>query len=125
MEYLWSHSPVSAAQVHAVLGPERGWREATVKTLLNRLLGKGAVAVEPDGRRYLYRPVIERDDWSTGEAAGLVDRVFGGRLAPLVAQFSRHRALDDEDIAELRRLIDQLEPDDADLDDRRQDRDDD
>jgi len=105
MEFLWQHHPATAAQVHEALGPVHDWREATVKTLLNRLLGKGAVEVEQDGRRYLYRPAIDRDDWVIEETAGLVDRMFGGRLAPLVAHFSQHRELSPADIEELRRLI--------------------
>jgi BlaI family penicillinase repressor len=86
-------------------------QEATIKTLLNRLLNKGAIQAEKDGRRYRYAPVLRREDWLTRESKGLLDRLFGGRVAPLVAHFSEHRKLSRKDIAELRKLIDEIEHD--------------
>lgn len=108
MEALWAHSPLAAEDVIAAVAGQ-GWQEATVKTLLNRLLKKGAVRAERDGRRYLYWPVLKREAWVLEESEGLLERVFGGRVAPLVAHFSRHRKLSRKDIAELRSLIEELD----------------
>jgi BlaI family penicillinase repressor len=111
MECLWQRSPQSADEVLAALAERRGWQEATVKTLLNRLLKKGAVEAEKDGRRYLYAPVLQREDWLTRESKGLLDRLFGGRVAPLVAHFSEQRKLSKKDLADLRKLIEELDRD--------------
>lgn len=111
MECLWQRSPQSAEEVLAVLAGRRDWQEATVKTLLNRLLKKGAVEAEKDGRRYLYAPVLQREEWLTRESKGLLDRLFGGRVAPLVAHFSEQRKLSKKDLAELRKLIEELDRD--------------
>ena len=111
MECLWQRSPQSAEEVLAVLAERRDWQEATVKTLLNRLLKKGAVEAEKDGRRYLYAPVLQREEWLTRESKGLLDRLFGGRVAPLVAHFSEQRKLSKKDLAELRKLIEELDRD--------------
>ena len=75
--------------------------EPTVKTLLNRLLKKRAIAAERDGRRYLYRPLLKRADYVHAQSKGLLDRLFGGRVAPLVAHFSEHHKLGKRDLAEL------------------------
>jgi predicted transcriptional regulator len=80
----------------------------TVKTLLSRLVVKNAVATEPDGRRFLYRPLIGRSDYLGGESRRLVDRLFGGRAAPLFAQLAEAEALTEEDIAEIERLLQEL-----------------
>jgi predicted transcriptional regulator len=109
MEVLWQRQPLAAEDVVAALSESRQWQEATIKTLLNRLLGKGAIAARKDGRRYLYTPVLERDAWLSGESEGLLQRLFDGRVAPLVAHFSRHRKLTRKDIAELRKLIEELD----------------
>ena len=111
MEALWQRHPLGADEVVAAVAAERGWQEATVKTLLNRLLKKGAISAERDGRRYLYSPVLRREDWVLEESSGLLDRLFQGRVAPLVAHFSQHRKLDDSDIAELRRLLEEIDDD--------------
>ena len=109
MEALWTASPQTAEEVVAAIAPARDWQEATVKTLLNRLLKKGAVRAGKDGRRYLYSPVLTREQWLDSESSGFLNRLFDGRVAPLVAHFSRHRKLEKRDIEELRRLIKELE----------------
>jgi predicted transcriptional regulator len=109
MEVLWRTQPLAAEDVVAALGDAQQWQEATIKTLLNRLLNKGAIAATKDGRRYLYSPVLQREDWVLGESQGLLKRLFDGRVAPLVAHFSEHRKLSKTDIADLRKLIEELD----------------
>lgn len=105
MEALWDHSPLTATEVSDKVAHDRGWSLATVKTLLSRLVAKKAVATEPDGRRFLYTPTIERTDYVGSESRRLVDRLFGGRAAPLVAHLVEAEALTEEDIAEIEELI--------------------
>jgi predicted transcriptional regulator len=109
MDVLWREHPLSAEEVVAALAGSTEWQEPTVKTLLNRLLKKRAIAAERDGRRYLYRPLLEREDYVHAQSKGLLDRLFGGRVAPLVAHFSERRKLSRKDIEELKRLIRDLE----------------
>ena len=109
MEALWRKSPLTAEDIAAEVGPAQDWTGATVKTLINRLLTKGAVSAERAGRRYLYRPAIDRADYVEAESQGLLDRLFEGRLAPLVSHFSERQKLSAQDIAELKRLIEDLE----------------
>lgn len=108
MEILWDHAPRSAEEVVLALSA-RAWAEPTIKTLLNRLLTKGAIAADRDGRRYLYRPQLTREAWVAEQSEGFLGRVFDGRVAPLVAHFSARGRLSAEDIAELRKLIGALE----------------
>ena len=109
MDVLWSRHPLAAEDVVQALGDSQQWQEATIKTLLNRLLTKGAITAEKEGRRYLYSPVLKREAWVLEESSGLLDRLFGGRVAPLVAHFSQHRRLSKKDIAELRKLLEELD----------------
>ena len=105
MEALWEQSPLTASEVSDKVAEERGWSLATVKTLLSRLVAKKAVSTEPGGRRFLYTPTIERTDYVGGESRRLVDRLFGGRAAPLFAHLAESEALSDDDIAEIERLL--------------------
>lgn len=109
MEALWRRSPQSAEEVAAEVADAQGWVEATVKTLLNRLLKKRAIAAERDGRRYLYRPLLQRTDYVSAESRSLIDRLFDGRLSSLVMHFSEREKLSAEDVAELKRLIEELD----------------
>lgn len=111
MDVLWARSPLAAEDIVAALAGNRDWQEPTIKTLLNRLLNKGAIEAEKDGRRYLYAPLLRREDWVLQESRGLLDRLFDGRVAPLVAHFSAQRKLSRKDIAELRKLLEDLDDD--------------
>jgi len=108
MEALWTRSGQTAAEVADMIGAERGWSLATVKTLLSRLVAKQAVVTEPDGRRFLYSPLLRRTDYVGGESRRLVDRLFGGRAAPLFAHLAQQEALTDADIAEIESLLKEL-----------------
>lgn len=110
MEVLWrAPGPVVAEQVVVALSESQHWQTATVKTLLNRLLRKGAIAAQQDGRRFLYHAVLPREAWLARESESLVQRLFGGRIAPLVAHFASRKKLSQSDIAELRKLIEELD----------------
>lgn len=116
MDVLWraeleDSGPLAAEDVVAALAESQQWQEATIKTLLNRLLRKGAIKAARDGRRYLYTPVLQRQAWVLGESQGLLERLFDGRVAPLVAHFSEHRKLSRKDIADLRKLLEELDDD--------------
>ena len=109
MEVLWGRAPQGSEELADALRDETDWHENTVRTLLNRLIRKGAVRAEREGRRYLYAPVLTREQWQAHESRNLLDRVFGGRVAPLLVHFSRTERLSARDVAELRRLVESLE----------------
>lgn len=109
MSVLWESGSATADEVFKAIGSEEGWQEPTVKTLLNRLLGKGAVRAEAEGRRYRYHPLLKREDWVMEESQGLLGRLFNGRVAPMVAYFSKHGQLSQKDLADLKRLISELD----------------
>ena len=112
MEALWARGPLGADDLVREVGGPRGWGEATVKTLINRLLKKKAIASEREGGRARYRPLVTREDYVTGESQGLLDRLFGGELAPLVAHYAKHRPLSPDEVDRLKTLIAEMERDD-------------
>lgn len=105
---LWEKAPQTAADLTQRIGKVNGWTQATVKTLLARLVQKGAVTAEADGRRYLYSPAVERADAVGEESQRFVDRLFGGRVSPLIAHLAEREALSDSDIAEIEALLRKL-----------------
>ncbi|ABF52082.1 BlaI/MecI/CopY family transcriptional regulator [Sphingopyxis alaskensis] len=105
---LWDEAPQTAADLTRRVGAANGWTQATVKTLLARLVQKGAVTAEADGRRYLYSPAIGRAEAVGEESQRFVDRLFGGRVSPLIAHLADREALSDADIAEIEALLKKL-----------------
>lgn len=108
LQVLWDESPMGATELADRIGAANGWTLATVKTLLSRLLVKGAIKAETEGRRFRYRPVVKREAVAGRQAGKLVERLFGGRISPLVAQLAEQREIDPEDLAELEELVRKL-----------------
>ena len=109
MRALWAAGEATAEDLIASVAGPQGWAEPTVRTLINRLLNKGAISAEREGRRYRYRPELAQADWRAEECTSLIDRLYDGRVAPLVAHFSERGQLRAEDLAELRRLIQEID----------------
>lgn len=108
MDVLWAEAPLTAAEVAERIDPVRDWSMTTIKTLLGRLLAKGVLGHVEEGRRYLYRPLVERSAYVTHESTRLIDRLFAGRAAPLVAHLAESGQLSAADIAELEALVREL-----------------
>lgn len=110
MDALWTQSPLAASDVAERL-KSTGWSLKTVKTLLSRLVEKGAASHEPDGRRYLYSPTVTRAAYEKSETQHLADQLFGGRAAPLVAHLADGDGLSADDLRDLEKLVEELKRD--------------
>lgn len=108
MEVLWKRAPLTATEVADRVADEKDWSLQTVKTLLSRLAAKAVVGTERDGRRFLYSPLVERDAYLTGVSRNFVDRLFGGKVMPLVAHLAEADELSAEDIREIEGLLREL-----------------
>lgn len=108
MDVLWAQSPLGASEVAGNLAESKDWNIRTIKTLLSRLVEKGALSTETEGRRYLYAPLISKDSYAASATRRLSDRLFGGRAAPLVMHLAKEDGLTPNDIAELEALLKKL-----------------
>ena len=107
MNVLWSAgAPLAASDVVARLAGVRDWSPRTVKTLLNRLINKGALAYEAEGKRYLYRPRVSREQCVRDETRSFLSRVFAGAPGPMLLQFVAQAKLSPDEIDALKRLLD-------------------
>ena len=105
MKICWSQSPLTSQEVIRLLSSGDAWHPKTVKTLLNRLVKKGALGFEKVGRAYLYEPLVAESDCVTAQSKSFLDRVFGGSLMPLLAHFVESRKLSPKEMGELRELL--------------------
>lgn len=105
MELVWAQHPTSAGELARQLSPQQDWSEATVKTLLSRLVKKGALKFEREGKRYLYSPAVPREECVRFEAQSFADRMFGGKSSPMLSWFVEEAPLTDAEIEKLQQLL--------------------
>ncbi len=109
MEALWDGAPASAREVFQRLKSKKKWQEQTVKTLLSRLVKKGAIDYVRQDRSFLYSPCFGREAYQIKQSKKLVERLFDGQLSMLVSGFVKGGNLKKSDIEELKDIIKQWE----------------
>ena len=109
LDALWEQYPASANDIIQRLNKNKQWHDKTVKTLLSRLVKKQVINFDKQQRSYLYFPLVERSTYTEKESKSLVSRLFGGKVAPLVAGFANSDSLSKEDVEELKSLIEKWE----------------
>ena len=105
LETLWTDHPATAEDVVARLGSDSDWHPRTIKTLLHRLVRKGALEFTRDGKRYLYSPAVTREACIRAASRSFLDRVFGGAAAPAIVHMVEESRLTREDISRLKAIL--------------------
>jgi BlaI family penicillinase repressor len=107
MRVLWAKSPLTANEVVEKLSGKAKWKPKTVKTLIDRLVKKGAVKFEKEGRRHRYYPAVGRAECVATERQSFIRRVYGSITRPMLAAFLEDAELSADDISELKKILDQ------------------
>lgn len=107
MRVLWKTSPLTANEIVEELAGNTKWKPKTIKTLITRLMNKGAIKFEKEGRLYWYHPAVSKDECVRMERRSFVRRVYGGINRPMLAAFLEEAKLSAEDISELKKILDQ------------------
>ncbi|EIQ00788.1 putative transcriptional regulator [Opitutaceae bacterium TAV1] len=111
MRVVWACHPATAAEIIASLAErDPTWHPKTVRTLLARLVRKKALGYRPEGRAYVYTPLVKESECVAAASETFLERVFGGSLRPMLAHLVETRQLTREDISELRALLDAKAP---------------
>jgi len=111
MRILWPKHPLTASEViEALAAADPRWHPKTARTLLARLVRKGALGYEARGRTYVYSPLVAEEDCVATASNSFLDRVFGGSLKPMLAHFVEQQRLTREDLAELKKMLDENPP---------------
>src|SRR6266481_8347648 len=106
MEAVWSQAPCPAGEIiEALRGRDASWHPRTAKAFLNRLVKKKVLGFSKEGRAYVYRPLVRREECVDAASESFLERVFGGSLRPMLAHFVERDKLSEEEIRELRRLL--------------------
>ncbi|KPL26809.1 MAG: transcriptional regulator [Bacteroides sp. SM1_62] len=105
MKTIWSENPITANRIVEILSNSTSWNPKTIKTLINRLVKKGAVGFESIGRVYNYYPLIEEAVFVKAESRSFLKRVFGGAVKPMLATLVESEELSQEDIEDLKRIL--------------------
>lgn len=106
MKIVWKQAPISTNQVIDILSNSSTWSPKTIQTLLLRLVKKGALTYQKEGRVFVYSPAVLEEDYLARESSTFLNRFYGGTLNSMVLNFLEQDKLSDCDIKELRNILD-------------------
>ncbi len=109
MNLVWKEPGVSSSRVVEVLSAQKEWRSRTVRTLIDRLVKKGALKTVADGKRYLYHPAIDMRKCIRRESRSFAQRVFGNDPGPMLLHLVRETDLSKEEIESLKKILEEKE----------------
>lgn len=109
MEVVWEQGEATARSVLEVLYPTRKPAESTVRTMLLILEQKGYLTHRVEGRTYVYRPVVDREEASKRMIQHLADRISGGSTDVLVKRIMELEKISEEELGEIKRRIEEKE----------------
>ena len=104
-QILWAHEPVGSTELVRLCQEQLGWKKSTTYTVIKRLSERGVVKME----RSVVTSLVSKDQVLRRESRELIDRAFDGSLPRFIAAFTSGRALTGQEVAEIRRLIDEYE----------------
>ena len=109
MNLCWQHGKATARQIYDEASEARSWEYQTVKTLMDRLVAKGYLRMEKLGPLCLFEPAIPQTKTVAKAIDGFMNTVLGNTVAPLFAHLAKGRKLSDDEIASLRKIIQENE----------------
>ncbi len=107
MQIVWDSPSIGAAEIVEKLSPETDWNHRTIRTMLNRLVSKGALTYREVGNRYLYRPKVKREKYVKAQRCSFIEKMFSGNAASMLVHFVESESLSTEDLSRLREVLDE------------------
>lgn len=106
MRAVWAGHPATAGEIAERLAQtDPSWHPKTARTLLSRLVEKGALTFDVDGRIFRYRPLVTEQECVAAASESFLDRVFGGALKPMLAHFVERQDLSPDELRQLEELL--------------------
>ncbi len=106
MKIVWKNAPVSTNEVTETLTSTTDWSPKTIQTMLKRLVNKGALTYVKEGRVFVYTPLVEEDEYISQKSSSFLSRYYDGELTSMVSAYLENDRLSDDEISELRSLLD-------------------
>ena len=110
MKVLWETSPLTANEIVEILTRKTSWHRETIRTLINRLVQKGAVAFKKEGRQHQYYPCAGEAECIHAETQSFLRRVRASAIEPMLAAFVEEHHLSLEQITRLKQILDGRDP---------------
>ncbi|MBR1743056.1 MAG: BlaI/MecI/CopY family transcriptional regulator [Lachnospiraceae bacterium] len=105
MQIVWKYAPISTNEITEHLRKQTDWGVKTIHTLIKRLVNKGALTYEKDGRMFVYTPLVDEDAYIMQESRHFLGRFFGGNISEMLSAYAENGGLSEKDFSELQKIL--------------------
>jgi BlaI family penicillinase repressor len=114
MKILWAKKECPSSEIVKQLTETMDWSPKTIRTLLNRLVQKEAVGINKDESRraQMFYPLVSENEYLQSETKSFLQKLYGGAIKPMLANFLQEKKLTEQEINELKQLFDDNKNDD-------------
>lgn len=105
MKVVWKYEPISTNDITEKLLRTTEWSPKTIQTLIKRLVNKGALSYEKQGRMFIYTPLVKENEYIGEESNSFLKRFYNGDISAMVSAYLENDRLSDTDIEHLRSLL--------------------
>lgn len=105
MKVVWKYAPVNTNEITEYLLKTTSWGPKTIQTLIKRLVTKGALTYEKQGRIFVYTPLVSEHAYTEQESSSFLNKFYNGNIANMLSSFIENDRLSKSDIDSLRALL--------------------
>lgn len=105
MKVVWKHAPINTNEITEKLTQTTTWRPKTIQTLIKRLVTKGAITYEKQGRVFVYTPLVKENDYISQESNSFLKRFYNGKITTMLSAYLDNDKLSETEIDTLRSLL--------------------
>ena len=107
MKIVWQYAPINTNEITDKLTQTTSWSPKTIQTLIKRLVSKGALSYQKEGRIFVYTPLVKENEYVNQESNSFLKRYFSGDITAFVSSYLENDQLSKSDIDSLRTLLSQ------------------
>lgn len=105
MKVIWNEKrPVTSLDIGEAF-ETKGWKKTTIGTFLTRLVEKGALSAEKQGKLYYYTPLISQRDYRKSQTKNLISSLYGGSIRDFAVSLFEEQSISDEELKELKAIF--------------------
>ena len=105
MKIVWKFAPINTNEITKRLEKTTAWSPKTIQTLIRRLVAKGALAYEKQSRIFVYRPLVEEQEYVNQESHSFLKRFYGGGISAMLSAYIENDRLSKDELETLRSLL--------------------
>ena len=105
MKVVWKFALINTNEITERLLKTTSWSAKTIQTLIKRLVTKGALTYEKQGRVFVYTPLVEENEYVSQQSNSFLNRFYDGDFSAMLSAYLENNQLSETELNNLRSIL--------------------